>query len=439
MELEELKKLIRKKETMKVEFKTTPLLNPSEENRVKIASQLVAFANRNGGYLIFGINDNGTFEGARIDEDRQIQKISNIAKDKCSPPVVFTHQFIQTDEADTLIIEIERRKGIPHAIVEKDNHEIKKRTYYIRTSKGKSLVEDKTLEWLFNNMEDPKLLDNFRFFITYNRKTLGLPPFESPISFWQFVPFFNSLNEDDKRYLLEDESTRIGAFLVEVAPYAMLKYLAQFFWHSWQIEVFRTKGQRTTRPRETDFEGKKLSLADIPMPSNSFISKLSFELKKILKPPMGEIVVPPDAEVKIQFSDLQKERFTKSVLGIYKKDAFSLEIKFSVSQWSSGLPYPSPLRYKYQRIDIPFERGKKFEEEIASICINTVFNADFKFPDVNDPLFNEHFEYGKIILDQLKHDWNWDIFLSKLPHGKLYSIEDKIDEILRRLNNQSQL
>ena len=85
------------------------------------------------------------------------------------------------------------------------------------------------------------------------------------------------------------------------------------------------------------------------------------------------------------------------------------------------------------------ERRKKFEAEIASIGINITFNTDFKFPDVNDPIFNEHFEYGKIILDQLRLDWDWDNFLSKLPHGKLYSIEDKIDEILQRLNNKSQL
>jgi len=68
MELEQLRKIIEKKETMKVEFKTTPLLNPPKRNRSEIACQLVAFANRNGGHLIFGIKDDGSFEGAKINE-----------------------------------------------------------------------------------------------------------------------------------------------------------------------------------------------------------------------------------------------------------------------------------------------------------------------------------------------------------------------------------
>jgi len=437
MKLEELKKLIRKKESMKVEFKRSLLLTPSKENRFEIASQLVAFANRNGGFLIFGVEDDGRFEGAKIDEDKQTKKISSIAKDKCSPPVVFTHQFIQTKKGDVLIIEIERRKGIPHAVVERDNHEIKKRTYYIRTSKGKRLIDDKTLELLFNN-KDPKLSSKFRFFITYNRKTLGLPPLDSPISFWQFVPFFNSLSEDDKKYLLEDEFKRIGSFIVEVAPYVMLKYLAQYFSHSWQIEIFRTKEGMKWHPKKGSIRGKTVRIADIPIPSNSFISKLSFNLKRILETPMEKIVVPPDAEVKIQLTNLQKEILEKSLLTIYKKDAFSLEVSFSASHWNEGLPYASPLRYKYQRVDIPFEQRKRVEEEVASICIDTAFNVDFNFPEVNDPLFNHHFEYGKTILDQLKHDWDWDRFLSELPHGKLYSIEDKIDEILRRLKKAKQ-
>lgn len=437
MKLEELNKLIKKKERMKVEFKTTPLLISSEKNRFEIASQLVAFANRNGGFLIFGVKDDGSFEGAKIDEDKETRKISSIAKDKCSPPVVFTHQFIQTKKGDVLIIEIGRRKGIPHAVVERDDHEIKKRTYYIRTSKGKRLLEDKTLEWLFKNIGNPKLSRKFRFFVTYNRKTLGLPPLDSPISFWQFVHFFNSLSEDDKKYLLEDEFKRVGSFIVEIAPYVMLKYLAQFFYHSWQIEIFRTKERMKWHPKKRGIEGKTVDIADISRPSNSFISKLSFDLRKILETPMEKIVVPPDAKVKIQLTDLQKERLEKSLLRIYQKGAFSLEVSFSLSDWNVGLPLASPLRYKYQRVDIPFEERKRVEEEIASFCIDTAFNVEFKFPEVENPLFNEHFEYGKTILNQLEHDWNWDTFLSELPQGKLYAIEDKIDEILRKLKRLS--
>jgi len=436
MKLEELNKLIKKKERMKVEFKTTPLLISSEKNRFEIASQLVAFANRNGGFLIFGVKDDGSFEGAKIDEDKETRKISNIAKDKCSPPVVFTHHFIQTNKGDVLIIEIERRKGIPHAVVERANHEIKKRAYYIRTPKGKRLVDDKMLEWLFSNTGEPRLSSRFQFFVTYNRKTLGLPPFECPMSFWSFIPFFNALSEKDKKYLLEDEFSRIGSFVVEIAPFAMFQYFAYLFRDSWQVDIFRAKGIKKTRPIRTTIKGREIKLSNIPIPSPSFISNLSIDPQKIIEKPMGKIVVPPDADVVVQLSK-PKEKFTQSVFRIYKEEAFSIETRFSVSQWTTGLPFPSPSRHKYQRIDVSDKRRKEFEESIATVCIDVTFNADYKFPDVNDPLFNEQFEYGKAILDQLENDWNWDRFLNQLPHGKLYSIEDKIDEILRRLKRQS--
>ena len=78
-------------------------------------------------------------------------------------------------------------------------------------------------------------------------------------------------------------------------------------------------------------------------------------------------------------------------------------------------------------------------ENIASQHIDVTFDAQFSFPDIVDDLFTEHREYGQIMYDQLEDNWNWDSFLKHLPHGKLYSIEDKIDEILQVLRGPTQI
>ena len=202
MNLADFESLIKSKEKIRIEFKTTPFLTKSGENTKEIAYQLAAFANRNGGNLIIGINDDGTYEGAKIDEDEAVKKISNIAKDICSPPVIFSHQLFQTELGDVLLIEVEKRKSIPHAVIERCNHEIKNRRYYLRTANGKRLVDDKTLEWLFKSTDDPRLHKNFSFYITYYRKTLGLPAIEFPSDILHFAYFFNALSRKRQSLLI---------------------------------------------------------------------------------------------------------------------------------------------------------------------------------------------------------------------------------------------
>lgn len=431
MDLDTLKHLIQNGEKLRVELKETPILDPSESNRFKIASQLVAFANRNGGKLIFGIKNDGAFEGAEIDADAEVQKILNIAQNKCSPPVVFNHQYLSTNNGDVLVIEVERRRGMPHAIVKRDNHEVKGRTYYIRTSKGIRLVDDKTLELLFSD-KDPKLSSKFQIFVTYDRKSLGIPVLGGggPSGFSQFIMFFNALSDKDKSFLKENES-EIGSFVVSIAPYIMLKYLAMHFSYSWQIEIFKTKAVKRWQPVKGELTGDIFRLSDVTLPSDGIMTKLSFNLKELLLKPFENIVVPQGSEIKVD-----SDGVGKSSLKISKRDAFSIEFSFLMAHWNVGLPISSPLRYKYQGIGAPPETTQRMEGSIATQCLIVDFNADYSL-DTENPCLKEHFQYGKTIQDLIEDDWNWDKFLEELPHGKLYSIEGKIDEILRVLGKPS--
>lgn len=81
MNEEDILELIRKGENDKVEFKTTDTFEDSEE----IAAQFVAFANRNGGKIFFGVRNDLTLEGATIDADEEGQRLSHVVRGKCSP------------------------------------------------------------------------------------------------------------------------------------------------------------------------------------------------------------------------------------------------------------------------------------------------------------------------------------------------------------------
>jgi predicted HTH transcriptional regulator len=58
MNNEELENLVQKGENERIEFKSIAALKDKEE----IARQIVAFANRYGGKILFGITDDGKIE-----------------------------------------------------------------------------------------------------------------------------------------------------------------------------------------------------------------------------------------------------------------------------------------------------------------------------------------------------------------------------------------
>jgi len=99
---EDLADLLSRSESSELDFKSGELLtNPGHENRKKIAQNLVGFANRNGGKLVIGVDDNTREpEGASIREEGATGIISEISRDDCSPTVSFTHEFYSSQKGD---------------------------------------------------------------------------------------------------------------------------------------------------------------------------------------------------------------------------------------------------------------------------------------------------------------------------------------------------
>lgn len=102
MDKEEVKKLIRKGEGPKVEFKS---------RFSSFGPDVCAFANTDGGTIIFGINDDGSIKGILRGNE---EKVSSVA-DKCSPPVRPQIKQFKIDNKEILVARI-KNTGNLHSL-----------------------------------------------------------------------------------------------------------------------------------------------------------------------------------------------------------------------------------------------------------------------------------------------------------------------------------
>lgn len=415
------------KEKIKIELKKSDVLRKRDGQR-ELGYEIIALVNRYGGKLIIGINDDGTFEGKGIfDIDKDKGIIEDICYTRISPVIEYNTEFLQCKEGDVLIVNVSRRKGIPHAyIVSRDGPEIKNRIYYIRTTHGKRLVTDGQLQWLFKHQEDPDFAFPCRVVINYFKDSLGIPgPIPQPNCISNYISFVNNIPRNDIGVLSKDWNS-VESFFIEITPYALIRAFSWLFTHSWLIEVHRVKGKVSWRPMSQRISSKKISMGDLPKPRNdSIIASLLWDFHKILEN-IGSLdfCVPLGTELKIQYDDKRK----KSKLSL-RHDDFNFNIIFSVSSMGAGLHWIHPQRAALMDRK-PFEEQKKMQNLYQFIEIDCLFKASFNFPEEDVELFNEYYHYANTIKDHLENDWDYDHFIRELPHFKLYTIENKLNDIL---------
>ena len=82
--------------------------------RSDFASEMIAFANMEGGRILVGVDDRGTIVG--VTEPRRVEEaILNIARHNCVPPLSPTVESVQDDEGRTVVVvEVPRRLEAPH-------------------------------------------------------------------------------------------------------------------------------------------------------------------------------------------------------------------------------------------------------------------------------------------------------------------------------------
>lgn len=241
--IDKLIKQSREKENLKIELKNSGILNHTERRRI-LACEIIALANRHGGKLIIGVNDDGIYEGKNIFKNNiDVHQCKEIIDDIChsaiSPIIDYNLDFIETKNADILVVKIPKREKIPHAFVKRgQSGEIKSRVYYIRTRHGKRLVGDNQLQWLFNHQGDADFTYEFRNVITYNKKTLevSLSPIEQVPCWINYNNIIKTVAPQCVRLYHENyyqNSINLNEsrkwFFVGIVPYVFINSLASYF------------------------------------------------------------------------------------------------------------------------------------------------------------------------------------------------------------------
>jgi predicted HTH transcriptional regulator len=138
MSLKDLKNLIATGESSFLEFKHK-VASPE-----KIAKEMVAFANTNGGRILIGIEDNGDIVGIESYYEEEFW-LKQAANEVCTPPLDITIEMVHTGKKDVLIVQVPESEEKPVAVKGK-----KKRSVYVRQNDENILASDDRVEILKN-------------------------------------------------------------------------------------------------------------------------------------------------------------------------------------------------------------------------------------------------------------------------------------------------
>jgi predicted HTH transcriptional regulator len=154
MNRKQLIKLIEDGENLNVEFKQ------KFSEFEKIAKEMIAFANTNGGSIIFGINDYGKVFG--VDSEKEITElVKQTVENFCEPQVEYSTHFIEIKNNEIVVVEIPESKIKPHRIqdflpkIDLNNAQV-----YVRV-RDKSIPASKEMIKLLQSRTNESKLKNY--------------------------------------------------------------------------------------------------------------------------------------------------------------------------------------------------------------------------------------------------------------------------------------
>jgi len=111
MTLRELKQLVSLGEGISLEFKRRV---PRDE---RIAKEVIALANTNGGRILLGVDDDGTITGVD-DAGEEGFVLRRAVETHCHPPVDFTtERVVVAERRDVLLVTVPESRSKPHHLV----------------------------------------------------------------------------------------------------------------------------------------------------------------------------------------------------------------------------------------------------------------------------------------------------------------------------------
>lgn len=114
MNIHDVKMLIDEGEGFELEFKRK-VSSPE-----KIAKTISAFANTNGGIILFGVDDDGTLIGVES-EKSEVDLIRQAGEFYCNPPVALEVSFVPYNHKDIIVVTVEESDTKPHFVVTEEN------------------------------------------------------------------------------------------------------------------------------------------------------------------------------------------------------------------------------------------------------------------------------------------------------------------------------
>jgi ATP-dependent DNA helicase RecG len=134
----QLRETIRQGENLYTEFKA------SDAHTDDIAAALVAFANTEGGLLLFGVADSGEIVGVS-QPNRLIQRIDQIAYNNCEPPITVVQETVPTADGTVVVVHVPKGDLRPYRTVRGD--------FFVRSSSGRRRASRQELLRLFQEVE----------------------------------------------------------------------------------------------------------------------------------------------------------------------------------------------------------------------------------------------------------------------------------------------
>lgn len=418
---------LKEKETIDTELKSFRALLPFDgEQQKKIAYEIIAFANRQGGKIIFGINDDGQVdEKINIDVDQIKSKLHNLCFHNISPVIECPTQFIDEPGGQFFIIYVPKRKGIPHAFVSnRTGSEINSRIYYIRTSHGKRLVSDGQLEWLFLNQDDPNYNYSFRVGFEFD-KNMYLLNGIVPMGNYSILHFRDLLNQEDRNSILKD-SKKFTLFIGELMPYLILETCLDFFKDSWHINITQGFDRMSSGPIVTNppTPSSKVRVHEILLPANSFLLQHSWDFAQILKELYPhEFHLPLNTGIAIT---------TNSI--VLTNPAFKIEIRTGMLSGGAGC-YPKSFNHEIYSERYPADFHEiSFANFLHYDAAGYLF-AEFNYPEYDMEEFHKYFKFYNSLKEIIDFNWNFDEARKKHPPKEALVMNNKLDEILELVRN----
>jgi predicted HTH transcriptional regulator len=133
MKRKDLLEIIEKGEGLSCEFKR------KFSTHEKIAKEMIAFANTNGGVMLFGVDDNKEIIG--VDSEKaEVELVKETAENYCIPQLQYEVEFLDLNGKEIVVVNIPESKNKPHRLQDYlKNFDITKAMVFIR-------VNDKSMQ-----------------------------------------------------------------------------------------------------------------------------------------------------------------------------------------------------------------------------------------------------------------------------------------------------